>query len=346
MKSLFKVIIVIAVAAGLVLAAVLFTRKKPDSGTGLPAVQTQAQINPVEQKSPTEEVSSPMDIAALRQRQYPGGDFAIEQTLPNGTNYRQFIASYRSEGFKIYGLLTVPLSPKPEGGFPAVLFVHGHIPPKQYSTTDNYPTYQATLARSGLVTFKPDLRGHGRSEGEAVGAHFSEAYLVDALSAIAYMKNYSDINPERIGYWGHSNGGETGLRASVVTPDVKAYVLWAGVVGSFEDELETFNAKIPFMRDVADNPLVREHGLPSQNPDFWKKIDPYSYLNDISAPMQLHHGTLDKSVPIELSLHLKAELEKLGKKVEYFDYPGDDHNIGTNSGLAWQRSIKFFKENL
>lgn len=346
MKKSLKLFIVLAAMAGLAFAAVEVTRENLDGRASAPPVQLEAKNEQAQQKNVANEELLPMSIEALRQRQYPGGDFAIEQTLPNGTNYRQFIASYRSEGLKIYGLLTVPLSPKPESGYPAVVFVHGHISPTLYSTTGNYSTYQATLARSGMITFKPDLRGHGRSEGEAVSAHFSEAYLVDVLYAIAYLKNFKEVDAARLGYWGHSNGGETGLRAAVVTSDIKAFVFWAGVVGSFEDMLETYNAKIPFLRNASDNSLVRENGLPSQNPEFWKKIDAYSYLSDISAPIQLHHGTNDASVPIELSLSLKAELENIGKKVEYFAYPGDDHNIGNNSGLAWTRSIEFFRENL
>lgn len=291
------------------------------------------------------EESFPMFIETLRSREYSGGDFVIEKTLPNGTNYRQFIASYLSEGLKIYGLLTVPTSPKPENGYPAVLFVHGYIPPKQYSTTGNYPTYQASLARGGFVTYKPDLRGHGNSEGEAVSAHYSEKYVVDAMYAISYLKKYSDVDPERIGYWGHSNGGEIGLRVLVISSDIKAASFWAGVVGSYKDMLETYNDKISFLNNN-NNPLVEKYGLPTNNPKFWNQLDPYAFLNNISAPIQLQHGTADKSVPIKLSLRLKEELEKLNKKVEYYEYAGDDHNIAANSKTAWQKTINFFKENL
>lgn len=86
--------------------------------------------------------------------------------------------------------------------------------------------------------------------------------------------------------------------------------------------------------------------LPSTNPEFWNKLDPYSYLNDISADIELQHATGDKSVPFELSLELKKALEKLNKPVEYYEYKGDDHNIGANSGTAWKRTITFFKNNL
>jgi dipeptidyl aminopeptidase/acylaminoacyl peptidase len=305
----------------------------------------------LESEGEKKEEVHPMAIERLRALEYPGDDFVIEETLANGSNYKQYVASYQSEGLKINGLLTVPLAERPEGGFPAVIFIHGYIPPKQYSTTESYPTYQATLAKAGFVTFKPDLRGHDNSEGEPVNAHFSEKYVIDTLNAIAYLKNYEEINPERIGYWGHSNGGENGLRIAVISDEINAAVLWAGVVGSFEDMLETYNQKIGFLdltkEDNEDaKAIVDKYGLPSENREFWNKIDPHTYLGDISIPIQLHHGTNDESVPIELSLSLKEELEKAGKEVEYFEYPGDDHNIGANSAQAWQRSIEFFKENL
>lgn len=292
------------------------------------------------------EIKHPMSIVSLREGDYPGGDFTIEERLGNGSNYEQYIVSYLSEGLKIYGLLTVPLQNKPEQGFPAIIFVHGYIPPKQYSTTGNYPTYQATLARAGFVTFKPDLRGHDNSEGEAVGAHYSEKYVIDTLNAIAYLKKLESVDEERIGYWGHSNGGEIGLRVLAVSDDIKAASLWAGVVGSYETMFETLNHKIDFLHNATSTSLIKENGLPSENPAFWNELDPYRHLDDINSPIQLQHATGDESVPVELSRELKEALEKAGKQVEYIEYQGDNHNIGANSTLAWERAIAFFKEKM
>lgn len=179
-----------------------------------------------------------------------------------------------------------------------------------------------------------------------MGTHFSEKYVIDTLNAIAYLKDYKDTDPDRLGYWGHSNGGEIGLRVLVVSPDIKAASLWAGVVGSYVDMLETYNDDIGFLRRATNTVLVREHGLPSSNPEFWNQLDPYNYLNDITAAIELQHATGDESVPIVLSERLKEELENINQEVQYYKYIGDDHNIGSNSGLAWTRTIEFFKKNL
>lgn len=301
------------------------------------------------QKTTEETQLIDMAVKKLRAKEYTGSQIEIEQTLEPGSNFSRYIASYQSEGNKIYGLLTVPNTEKPGKGFPIIAFLHGYIPPDQYKTTERYVEYQAGLARNGFITYKIDLRGHGESEGQAVSAHFSEAYVVDTLNAVNSLKQYPDANPEKIGIWGHSNGGQIGLRSMVVFDEVNAGVFWAGVVGSFEGMLEIYNADIPFLNlEKRGTPtLVQEHGLPSENPEFWLTIDPYNYLSDINGAIQMHHGTADDSVPIELSRQLKNALEAENKPVELYEYPGGDHNLSSpHFTPAIQRSIDFFKLHL
>src|SRR5437868_7185046 len=70
---------------------------------------------------------NPLTIEAMRQKQYPGSDITIEQTLADGSNYHQYLTSYISDGLKIYALLTVPIGDKPQNGWPVILFNHGYI---------------------------------------------------------------------------------------------------------------------------------------------------------------------------------------------------------------------------
>jgi dipeptidyl aminopeptidase/acylaminoacyl peptidase len=299
-----------------------------------------------EEESLVEIPESSMAIETLRTRVYPASELTIEQTLEPGANYERHIAYYSSDGFRIYGLLTVPNEAMPEGGYPAVLFLHGYIPPDTYVTTADYVATQDGLARSGFVTFKPDMRGHGRSEGEATGAHFSETYVVDSLNALSALEAYEQVNPGRIGIWGHSNGGLIGLRMIAVTDRAKAAVFWAGVVGSYADMLETYIPRISFLQRLSP-PVVEEFGLPSENPDYWDTIDPFSYLDDITTPVQLHHGNSDSSVPVELSISLYNALMAAGKEVELFQYPGMDHNFfGEAFNDAMRRTAEFFRERL
>jgi dipeptidyl aminopeptidase/acylaminoacyl peptidase len=115
-------------------------------------------------------------------------------------------------------------------------------------------------------------------------------------------------------------------------------------VGSYVEMLETWNSKIHFMR--IPNAYTLAHDLPSRNPAFWNTIEPYRFLDFILSPVQLQHAQGDTSVPVELSRSLNSALVTAGKKAEYFEYPGDNHNINRNFTVAWNRTIKFFKDNL
>ena len=298
--------------------------------------------------APTATPLSPLAIESMRKQSYPGSDLVIEQTLPPGANYSRSVASYKSDGLKINGLLTVPTGPKPPTGWPVVIFNHGYIPPDQYRTTERYVAYQDAFARNGYITYKSDYRGHGSSEGRAAGGYGNVDYTADVLNALASVKRLKDADPNRIGMWGHSMGGSVTLRAMVTVPDVKAGVIWAGVVASYPDLFDRWRRAptgpggMPAPARGWRNDLTAQYGTPEENPQFYASISPNSYLKEISGPLQLHHGTADTSVPVEFSDTLEKQMKDAGKTVEYFKYPGDDHNIAANLSAALQRSVAFF----
>jgi uncharacterized protein len=298
--------------------------------------------------SPTPE-PNPLQILSERTQSYPGSDITIEQTLAPGANYSQYIASYRSEGLKIYALLTVPKGSKPPTGWPVIVFNHGYISPVIYRTTERYVAYVAAIANSGYIVFKSDYRGHGSSEGEAVGGYGSTAYTTDILNAVASLKKFPDADPNRIGMWGHSMGGQLTLRAMVISKDIKAGVIWGGVVGTYQDLIENWHhaplppSEIPPLSQRRwPQELTAKYGTPEQNPSFWASISPNSYLNDLSGPLQLDHSVTDEEVPVQFSQKLYEQLKAAGKTTELYTYPGDNHNISANLNLAMQRSIAWF----
>ncbi|OGK17498.1 peptidase [Candidatus Roizmanbacteria bacterium RIFCSPHIGHO2_01_FULL_39_12c] len=292
-----------------------------------------------------------MTIESLRRGEYPGSEIVIEQTLDPGVNYNRYIASYKSEGLKIYALLTVPQGEKPSSGWPVIIFNHGYIPPAEYRTTEKYIAYTDGFSRNGYLVFRSDYRGHGNSEGDPEGAYGSNAYAIDVLNAVASMKKYKEADPNRIGMWGHSLGGFLTLRSMVVSRDVKVGVIWAGVVASYPDLFSRWRRRtprptMPGSRGSWRQRLTEQYGSPEENQEFWASISANSYLKDISGPIQLHHGTADSSVPVEFSEKLEEQLKEAGKTVVLFTYPGDDHNISANFNTAMQRSVEFFDKYL
>lgn len=304
--------------------------------------------------TPTPTLNS-LSIEAMRQRQYPGSDIVIEQTLDPGSNYKRYIASYKSDGLKIYALLTVPDADLPKGGWPVIVFNHGYIPPDVYRTTERYIAYTDAFSRNGYVVFKPDYRGNGLSEGQPEGAYYSPAYAIDDLNAIASIKKYKDVNPNKIGVWGHSMGGNITLRDLVVnTHDIKAAVIWGGVVGSYTDLMFNWQRRVSYqpgptemaLRNRYQSQLRQKYGTPVTNPGFWATVDPTFFLKNITAPIQLDHGLSDEEVPVAFPQSLYDKLKSAGKTVEFYTYPGSDHNISQGFDLAMQRSLDFFDKYL
>lgn len=301
---------------------------------------------------------SPLAISYMRAQVYPGSDLKIESTLQDGSNYKRYIASYLSDGFKIFALLTVPKGDKPAGGWPVIIFDHGYIPPAQYKTTERYVAFTDAFSRSGYIVLKPDYRGNGSSEGVPGYPEYTPYYTIDILNAIASIKRYPPADSSRIGEWAHSMGGNIAFRSLVISHDIKAVSIWAGVVGSYQDLADYHNtrnaSKYLSMSYSGESEggkggraeLVAQYGSISSNPEFWRSIDPLTYIKDITASVQLQHSKTDEEVPYALSEKLNTALLNAGKSVEFFSYDRDNHNFSNNLNLALKRSVAFFDKYL
>ena len=348
MKNIFYIIFLLALITASVF--VLTGRNKRDKKITPPSIKKNM-------------VQSPISIDYLRTQNIIGSTIIIKEELSPGSNYNQYIAQYQSEGNTIYGLFTIPTGEIPQGGFPAIVFNHGYIPPTQYVTTQSYIAYVDSLARSGFVVFKIDFRGNGNSEGDPSGSYFSSAYTIDAISALKSLQTYDKVNPQRIGMWGHSMAGNAVLRAMEVTPDIKAGVIWAGAVYSYQDFAKygisdsSYTHK-PFEQKVGTQQADREVSSEIQkirsspqtidfSSDFWKAISLTQNVKYLSAPLEIHHAINDTTVNIDYSRDLATELKKQNKEYELFEYEGGGHNIDSPYfDVAMERTIAFFKKNL
>ena len=297
----------------------------------------------------------PMSILAARERAYPASPITIVETLEPGVNYYRYLAYYESDGLKIYGLLTKPFGQRPASGWPAIVFNHGYIDPRVYRTTERYVAYVDRLARHGYIVYKIDYRGHDRSDGEATGAYGDPGYTTDVLNAVSALQAFPDADAQRIGMWGHSMGGFLTLRAMVISRQIKAGVIWSGVVGSYPDLLCCWHPPTPGVPTRTPDPNFRPgwraqwqnlYGSPEDNPEFWQGISANSYLSELSGPIQLHAGTGDTSVPIKFSQDLYQQILSTGMPVEYYEYEGDDHNLSHYFTQAMTHTLAFFDKYL
>ena len=119
------------------------------------------------------------------------------------------------DGVHLDATLFRPVDPTPEGGFPAIIFVHGLGGSKlQMEPRAEY------YARRGYVTLAYSVRGQGRSEG--LSTIFSYREQQDLDSIIGWLASLPYVNDTLIGVSGASQGGYHSWLAAVRHMGVRA----------------------------------------------------------------------------------------------------------------------------
>lgn len=331
-----------------------FRKAEPKSEIVEPTrVSQSSEATPIPEVEPTPFPFQEMTIPFLRRQSF-SSSLGNRTILSDSANYTSYITSYLSDGLRINGLLTIPKGEMPEGGWPAVVFVHGYIPPSQYRTTQKYEDYVNYLAKNGLVVFKIDLRGHGSSEGEPGGGYYAGDYVIDTLHARAALQATDFVHPERIGLWGHSMAGNVVMRAMAAKPEIKAIVIWAGAVYSYQDFREYGISDSSYQRPPSDprnqsrrQQLFNTYGQFDPESEFWRQVAPTNYLEDLNGAIEIHHARNDDVVSIEYSRNLSRLLTNAGVEHNLYEYRSGGHNLSGGSFTeAMQRTVEFYKQNL
>ncbi|MCW4470552.1 alpha/beta hydrolase [Flavobacterium sp. MFBS3-15] len=131
-------------------------------------------------------------------------------------------------GITLAGTLALP---KKEGNFPAVILITGSGPQNRDSEILDHKPFLVLadhLTRAGIAVLRYDDRGVGKSEGKFSKAT-TEDFATDTEAAFQYLKTRKEINKNKIGVLGHSEGGIIAPLVASQHPDVAFVVMLAGV---------------------------------------------------------------------------------------------------------------------
>ncbi len=141
--------------------------------------------------------------------------------------YGEEQVSFESEGASLAGTLSIPGGEAP---FPAVLLISGSGPQNRDGEVFGHRPFLVLaddLARAGVAVLRVDDRGVGGSTGDR-GRATSEDFAADAIAGVAFLAARPEIDPERIGLIGHSEGGIVAPMAATRSDKVAFIVLLAG----------------------------------------------------------------------------------------------------------------------
>lgn len=105
------------------------------------------------------------------------------------------------DGVQLHGTL---IKPAVDGVHPVVVMLHGAGPDSRDGPS--YHVIANTIVRSGLAVLLYDKRGVGESGGDFESALYRD-FVADAVAAVHYLASREDIDAEKIGVQGNSEGG-------------------------------------------------------------------------------------------------------------------------------------------
>jgi dienelactone hydrolase len=178
-------------------------------------------------------------------------DYDLHYSTDGSPAYNSYLASYQSDGLRIYSRVDVPPSPPPEDGYPVMIFVHGWVGKDtasefdfHYKAGSQYSRYIDAFVDAGYLVLTPGLRGHGTVNSiPAEGIEFLQAwdngsyinpvfYAIDILNLIDGIQSLDTtdwtnwgyqnsslprVNPSIIHINGHSQGGDAALMVMAVS---------------------------------------------------------------------------------------------------------------------------------
>lgn len=339
--------IIILITSMLLVVGLVYSYATRDLEEKKQPVATDERVDENEAKeiesSEKTKAENPLSLATFASRKFNGSDFTVGQVLSGTEAYTRYYITYKSGDLSISGVMNVPTG---EGPFPLLVLNHGYIDPAIYTNGRGLKREQDYLAREGYVVIHPDYRNHADSDSDPdTERNFRLGYVEDVINLIkaVTMADLPYIQEDNIGMLGHSMGGGIAQTIMVTHPElVDAFVLFAPVSADVRDN---FNKWTRSREEVASE-IIESYGAPGENKEFWDSISPLYYVGKTSAPVMIHHGTADTSVPIAWSEKLVNRMEEMNKEVSWHAYPGEPHEFIDAWPQVMQRTTHFFNEHL
>lgn len=153
--------------------------------------------------------------------------------------------SFSNGTIRLAGTLTFPLGTSIH---PAIIIVLGSGATNREGEVDGLKPFQevaAELAKKGFIVLRYDNRSKGHSQGKPIEEATTTELATDAQAAFTFLKGLKQVDPQRIGLIGHSEGATIAAVAASKIRDIKGLLtLNAPALPGFEDILLTTEQRL------------------------------------------------------------------------------------------------------
>ncbi len=280
---------------------------------------------PTDQSDSTSASDQPLplekySIPNLKLYPYQPSQITVTEELQGADDFTTYIFQYQTMDKKMTGTINIPAPDNlnTASPLPVILMVRGYATPAQFYPGFGTRNAASVFAQNGYITIAPDFFNFGGSDPETEDSW--EARFVKPINVIELVKtiqenprlvfnekndlssnseihssNLSQLNqlnlsldPDRIGIWGHSNGGQITITVLQITGQPIPATVWAPVTAPFPYSILFFSRTSP------DEGKETRAWLAM----FERDYDVFEFtitqhLDKLSGPLQIHHGSAD-----------------------------------------------------
>ena len=243
-----------------------------------------------------------------------------------------------ADGTELYYRLIKPVDFDSTRKYPVIVYVYGgpHAQLVRDTWLGGSGFFLQAMAAKGYVIFTLDNHGSANRGFEfesVIHRQLGVAEMKDQMLGVDFLRSLPYVDTARIGVDGWSFGG-------FMTTSLMC------------DHAETFKV------GVAGGPVIdwkyyevmygeRYMDTPQENPDGYKNTSLLNKVDKLQGRLMLIHGTMDPTVVWQHSLLFLQQCIKHNKPVDYFVYPGHEHNVRGRDRLHLETKIaRYFDDFL
>ncbi|WP_312208025.1 DPP IV N-terminal domain-containing protein [Empedobacter sp.] len=222
------------------------------------------------------------------------------------------------DGTDLYGKLIYPTNFDSSKKYPVIVYLyngpHAQLIANRFPATGNL--WYDHLAEKGYVVFTMDGRGsanRGLKFEQAIHGNVATTEMNDQMKGVSFLKTLPFVDAERMGIHGWSYGGFMTTSFMLRKPDV----FKVGVAGG--PVLDWTQYEIMYTERYMESP--------QDNPEGFKNTNLINRVKDLKGKLLMIHGAQDNVVVWQHSIDFIREAVKNGMQMDYFVYPGHEHNV-------------------
>ena len=240
---------------------------------------------------------------------------------------------YLSENLQINGFM---VSPTKAGRHPVVIYNHGGAMKWGRVVLPDLLEF-VRIAERGYVVLASTYRGEGGSEGQS---SLDGGATRDVLALMELIDQIPAIDPDRIGVWGASRGGNLTYHLLTLTDRIDAAVIQAGPTDHVNAARRSEFDEHVYPYTIENYARDKSGTLAAISPIEWPErlASETAYL--------LLHGAADTRVEPTDTIRMALELQRMGRDYRLKVYDGGSHSLIENwADVRWEMD-RWFDQHL